>query len=165
MKSIHDEIKFLKTQIDSLEKAAREIIESNDDLKSKFARITEIKGVGEKMALAILADMPDVKNFQKASQFAAFAGVTPSHFQSEMSVNGKSHISKFGSRNVRKALYMSALVAKNYNPHFQKFVCELQKRGKAPKVIIVAIMRKLLCILFGMLKNSSNFDPNLAFLH
>ena len=133
MKSIHDEIKFLKTQIDSLEKAAREIIESNDDLKSKFARITEIKGVGEKMALAILADMPDVKNFQKASQFAAFAGVTPSHFQSEMSVNGKSHISKFGSRNVRKALYMSALVAKNYNPHFQKFAHELQQGAKPRK--------------------------------
>lgn len=165
LKSVHDEIKFLKNQINSLEKTAREIVESNDDLKAKFARITEIKGVGEKMALAILADMPDMKNFQKASQFAAFAGVTPSHFQSGTSVNGKSHISKFGSRNVRKALYMSALVVKNYNPHFQKFVQKLQTKGKASKVIIAAIMRKLLCILFGMLKNSSNFDPNLAFHH
>lgn len=54
---------------------------------------------------------------------------------------------------------MSALVVKNRNPYFQKFVRKLQKKGKAPKVIIVAIMR----ILFGMLKNSSNFDPKLAF--
>jgi hypothetical protein len=58
---------------------------------------------------------------------------------------------------------MSALVVKNHNPHFRKFVQKLQKKGKAPKVIIVAIMRKLMTILFGMLKNSSDFDPKLAF--
>ena len=58
---------------------------------------------------------------------------------------------------------MSALVVKNHNSHFQKFVQKLQKKGKAPKVITAAIMRKLLGILFGILKNSSNFDPKLAF--
>ena len=107
--------------------------------------------------------MPDVSNFQKSGQFAAFAGVSPSHFQSGSSVQGKSHISRLGSRSIRKVLYMSALVVKNHNPHFQKFVRNLQKKGKAPKVIIVAIMRKLLCIFFGKLKNRSKFDPKLAF--
>ena len=58
---------------------------------------------------------------------------------------------------------MNALVVKNHPPHFKNFVRKLQKKGKAPKVIIVAIMRKLMCILFGMLQNSSNFDPKLAF--
>ena len=162
-KSVHDEINFLKKQINSLEKAAQKIIDSNPELKKTFDRITDIKGVGEKVAMAIIADMPDVQNFQKAGQFAAFAGVTPSHFQSGASVHGKSHISRLGSHTVRKALYMSALVVKNRNPLFRKFVLNLQKKGKATKVIIVAIMRKLLYIFFGMLKNSSTFDPNLAF--
>ena len=163
LKSIHDEIKFLKKQIILLEDEAQKIINSNQNLKEQFDRITEIKGVGEKLALAIIADMPDVSNFQKSGQFSAFAGVSPSHFQSGSSVHGKSHISRLGSKSIRKVLYMSALVVKNHNPHFQKFVRNLQKKGKAPKVIIVAIMRKLMCILFGMLKNSSNFDPKLAF--
>ena len=133
------------------------------EIKQQFDIITEIKGIGEKFALAIIADMPDVSNFQKSGQFSAFAGVSPSHFQSGSSVHGKSHISRLGSGSIRKVLYMSALVVKNHNPHFQKFVQKLQKKGKAPKVIIVAIMRKLMCILFGMLKNSSHFDPKLAF--
>jgi len=163
LKSIHAEIKFLKKQIDLLENEARKIINSNKNLKEQFDRITEIKGVGEKLALAIIADMPDVSNFKKAGQFAAFAGVSPSHFQSGSSVRGKSHISRLGSKSIRKVLYMSALVVKNYNPHFRKFVQKLQKKGKAPKVIIVAIMCKLVTILFGMLKNSSDFDPKLAF--
>ena len=163
LKSIHDELKFLKKQIVLLEDEAQKIINSNQNLKEQFDRITEIKGVGEKLALAIIADMPDVSNFQKSGQFSAFAGVSPSHFQSGSSVRGKSRISRLGSKSIRKVLYMSALVVKNHNPHFQKFVQNLQKKGKAPKIIIVAIMRKLMCILFGMLKNSSNFDPKLAF--
>ncbi len=163
LKSIHAEIKFLKKQIALLEDEAQKIINSDQNLKEKFDRITEIKGVGEKLALAIISDMPDVSNFQKSGQFSAFAGVSPSHFQSGSSVRGKSHISRLGSKSIRKVLYMSALVVKNHNPHFQKFVQKLQKKGKTPKVIIVAIMRKLMCILFGMLKNSSNFDPKLAF--
>jgi len=163
LKSIHAEIKFLKKQIALLEDEAQKIINSNQNLKEQFDKITEIKGVGEKLALAIIADMPDVSNFQKSGQFSAFAGISPSHFQSGSSVHGKSHISRLGSKFIRKVLYMSALVVKSHNPHFQKFVQKLQKKGKAPKVIIVAIMRKLMCILFGMLKNSSNFDPKLAF--
>ena len=163
VESIDEEICFLKKQIKQLENFSRKIINSNQKLKEQFDQITEIKGVGEKLALVIIADMPDVSNFKKAGQFSAFAGVTPSHFQSGSSVHGKSHISRLGSRSIRKVLYMSALVVKNHNPHFQKFVRKLQKKGKAPKVIIVAIMRKLMSILFGMLKNSSNFDPKLAF--
>ena len=163
LKSIHDEIKFLKKQITLLEDETRKIINSNQNLKEQFDRITGIKGVGEKLALAIIADMPDVLNFQKSGQFSAFVGVSPSHFQSGSSVYGKSHISRIGSKSIRKVLYMSALVVKNHNPHFQKFVQKLQKKGKAPKVIIVATMRKLMCILFSMLKNSSNFDHKLAF--
>ena len=165
LKSVHDEIKFLKNQIDLLENEVRNIINSNKHLKAQFDRVTEIKGVGEKLALTIIADMPDVSNFQKSGQFAAFAGVSPAHFQSGSSVRGKSHISRLGSKSIRKVLYMSALLVKNHNPYFQKFVQKLRKKGKSPKVIIVAIMRKLLCILFGMLKNSSNLDPNSAFHH
>ncbi len=163
LKSIHDEIKFLKKQIALLEDEAQKIINSDKNLKEQFDRITEIKGVGEKLALAIIADMPDVSNFHKSGQFSAFAGISPAHFQSGSSVRRKSHISRLDSKSIRKVLYMSALVVKNHNPHFQKFVQKLQKKGKASKVIIVAIMRKLMCILFGMLKNSSNFDSKLAF--
>lgn len=157
LKSIHDEIEFLKKQITLLEDETRKIINSNQNLKEQFDRITEIKGVGEKLALAIIADMPDVSNFQKSGQFSAFVGVSPSHFQSESSVRGKSHISRIGSKSIKKVRYMSVLVVKNHIPPFQKFVQKLQKKGKVPKVIIVATMRKLTCVLFGMLKNSSNF--------
>lgn len=130
-KSIKSEINFLNKQIEKLEQEIQKIIERNAELKQKFELLTDIKGVGEKTALAILTSMPDVSNFKKSGQFTAFVGVTPSHKESGTSVKGKSHISKIGTQSVRKTLYMSAINVKNYNPHFQKFVQKVQTKGKA----------------------------------
>ena len=57
---------------------------------------------------------------------------------------------------------MNALVVKNLNADFADFVKKLHKKGKSAKVIIVAIMRKLMNIIFGMLKNDQEFDKSLA---
>jgi len=76
------------------------------------------------------------------------------------SIRGKSSISKIGSSRLRKALYFPAIVAKNHNPVFKRFSQKLASKGKPTKVIIVAIMRKLLHIIFGVVKNNSQFNPN-----
>jgi hypothetical protein len=107
--------------------------------------------------------MPDVNLFENVKQFAAFIGVTPFHFLSGTSVKGESYITRPGSPKIRKTLYMSALVVKNHNPHFADFVKKLEAQGKCAKVIIVAIMRKLMHIFFGVLKNNSPFDEKSAF--
>jgi transposase len=158
-------IKELKTEIKQFEKESKRIISSSEDLNEKYDRLTEIKGVGKVLATTILTEMPSVESFENAGQYAAFIGVTPSHKQSGTSVKGKSQISKKGNRYIRKTLYMAAIVTKNHNKHFEKWVRKLEKKGKLPKVIVVAIMRKLLYIIFGMLKNNTSFDPNLAFNH
>jgi len=161
--SIDKEIIFIKKSIEELETEAKKLIEGNKELKQRFDLLVSIKGVGLKMASTILADMPDVSSFKTAKQYAAYVGVTPSHFQSGTSVHGKSRISKLGSERIRKVLYMNALNIRNYNQHFSHFVQKLKNKGKAIKVIIVAIMRKLMHLFFGILKNNAFFDQNLAF--
>jgi transposase len=94
--SIDTEMKQIKEQIKTLENEVKKIIKEDKKLKDQFDLLTSIKGVGEKTSLMILADMQDVSNFKSAKQYAAFTGVTPSHFQSGTSVNGVSHISKIG---------------------------------------------------------------------
>jgi transposase len=162
-KAIDDEIEFIEKRIKTLEDEAKKLVESDPKLKQHFDLLTSIKGVGAKTAMQILAEMPDTERFENAKQFAAFVGGTPSQFQSGTSVRGKSHISRMGSGKVRKTLYMSALAVKNHNPHFANFVEKLEKRGKCAKIIIGAVMRKLMHIFFGMLKNNATFDEKLAF--
>ena len=161
--SIHNQIAFIEKTIKMLEDEAKKIIESSEILKKQYELLIGIKGIGNRVALTIIADMPDVSNFKTAKQYAAFAGVTPSHFESGTSVKGKSRIARLGSSKIRKPLYMSALVTKNKNSHFAKWVETLENKGKPPKVIIVAVMRKLLHIIFGMLKNNEEFNEKLAF--
>jgi transposase len=119
--SVDEEMEFIKKSIKVLEIEAKKIVDDNDKLKRQFALLTSVKGVGSKTAMTILADMPDVDKFENAKQFAAYVGVTPSHFQSGTSVNGKSHISRMGAKNIRKVLYMSSLVVKNSNRRFENF--------------------------------------------
>ena len=161
-KSINEEMDFIKNQIKTLENEVQQIVVQNKKLQRNFEIITSIQGVGSKLALAILADS-DFERFQNGRQYAAFVGITPSHFQSGTSVRGRSRISKIGSSNLRKILYMNALVVKNRNADFADFVEKLQEKGKPAKVIIVAIMRKLMNIIYGMLKNDQKFDKSLAF--
>ena len=84
------------------------------------------------------------------------------HKTSGTSIRGKTSISKIGSSNLRKALYFPAIVAKTHNPLFKEFTQKLSSKGKPAKVIIVAIMRKLLQIAFGVIKNNTQFNPNLV---
>ena len=67
---------------------------------------------------------------------------------------------KTGNANLRKALFMPALVAKKHNPIIDTFCKRLEDRGKQPKVIVGAAMRKLLHISYGVLKSGKAFDPN-----
>lgn len=86
-------------------------------------------------------------------------GVSPKQNQSGL-FKGKTTLSKVGDRRLRATLYMGALVAKKHNPRLQKFVQALSDRGKTPKSIVCAVMRKLAHYIFGVLKNNEPFDVN-----
>lgn len=152
--------KTILKEIDKIEKAIDDILTESIGIKQKIDNMQTIPGIGKMTAVAIIAEAPDIISFSNARELAAYAGLTPKHKMSGTSVRGKSSISKIGSSRLRKALYFPAIVAKNHNPIFKKFSQKLASKGKPTKVIIVAIMRKLLHIVFGVIKNNSAFNPN-----
>lgn len=92
---------------------------------------------------------------------AAYAGLTPKHRLSGSSLKGKSRISKIGSGILRKALYFPAVAAKRHNPVIKLFCDKLDEKGKNIMAIICAAMRKLIHIIYGVLKSKKPFDKNL----
>ncbi|KTC65715.1 Transposase, IS116/IS110/IS902 (plasmid) [Legionella adelaidensis] len=149
----------LEKEIAKVEKQIADLIASNSQLKEKLELITSIKGIGNLTAYHILALMPDVNSFSTAKQFAAYTGITPKQRESGTFI-GKTTISKLGDARLRKSLYMAALVAKRYNKGLASFVARLQLKGKTPKTIICAVMRKLTHIIFGVLKNKLPYNEN-----
>ena len=152
----------LLQEVAKLEQRIDKILEDNTILKEKINNIQTIPGIGKKTSIAVISSVSDMSIFENGRQFAAFAGLTPKEYQSGTSVHKRSKISKMGSSRLRKALFFPAMTAMKYNPLMKDFAAKLKLRGKCGKVILVAIMRKLAHIIFGLIKHNTVFNINLV---
>ena len=155
-------IAFLDEQIKQLTQRIRDHIDHHPDLKQQKDLLTSIPGIADVTATKLLAEIPSLERFQGASQLAAYAGLTPRQHQSGSSVFRRGRMAKTGNAHLRRALYMPALVALRWNPTIMVFADRLRERGKHKMVIVGAVMRKLLHIVYGVLKSQRPFDPNYA---
>ena len=136
-------------------------IKKHEDLKNKSDLIQSIPGVGGATAPKVLSFLYDISKFKNAKEVAAFLGLNTRQRQSGSSVNGRTRLSKTGDSALRKAFYMPAVVAMRHNPILKEFKDRLEKAGKCKMVIIGAVMRKLVHIIYGVLKNKTAFNENI----
>jgi len=160
--SIRRMIRNIETEIADLKQQAKDHIDGHPGLKEQSELLRSIPGIGEKTAQTLLSEI-EFSRFDSGRSVAAHAGVTPKRGQSGTSLN-KTTLSKMGNARLRKALYFPAITANRWSLAFREFAGRLEKNGKAKKQIVCAAMRKLLHIAFGVLKNKTPFDPNVAFL-
>lgn len=149
---------FVGDQIQELENKIRVHINSDPDLKSKAELLLTIPSVGEALCWAILTEVPDLERFQDAKQLAAFVGLNPSVCESGTSVRGRGGISKTGSSFLRKMLFFPGMNAMRFNPIIKRHADTLRAKGKKGKVIVIACMRKLLHIIYGVLTKKQPFN-------
>ncbi len=151
---------FITKQIKEIEKQIKDLIQSDAVLNKSVGLLTSIPSIGQTMAVAFLSELPDISGFKNAKEVAAYIGITPNIRQSGTSLRGAGHITKIGNAYLRKILFMVGLVAKKHNPIIIDFCTRLTKKGKPKMVVIVAAMRKLVHIMFGVLKNQQNFGEH-----
>jgi transposase len=152
-------IDYLQERIAATEKEIKEFINKTPGLKSQQKLLTTIPGIGDLTAFILLAEIGDVSIFDNAPQLAAYAGLNPQGHRSGSSVHKKTRISKQGRSELRRCLYMPAVVALTHNPVIQDLNHRMTERGSLKMEIVVAAMRKLLHIAYGVLKNQTPFDP------
>ena len=153
-------IDYLQERIAATEKEIEDFINRTPSLKSQQQLLTTIPGIGDLTAYILLAEIGDVSTFDNAPQLAAYAGLNSQGHRSGSSVHKKTRISKQGRSELRHCLYMPAVVALSYNPVIQNLSHRMAGRGSLKMEIVVAAMRKLLHIAYGVLKNQLPFDPN-----
>ncbi|MDO6747830.1 transposase [Gilvimarinus sp. 1_MG-2023] len=88
-------------------------------------------------------------------------GVTPKQKQSGTSINGRSSLSRTGHNAARKALFMPGMVAKRFNPVIIAASTRLEVRGLTPKAIIGVSMRKLVHMIYGVVKSETHFNAKI----
>jgi transposase len=160
--SVEEVIAHLTEQIRRTEALIRTHIDSHPGLRRQRELLDSIPGIGEATAAALLAEVPDIKEYRSARQVAAFAGLVPRERQSGRSVRGRVRLSKIGNARLRKALYFPAVTALRCSPFFQAWAEGLRRRGKSKMAVIGAAMRKLVHLAYGVLKSGKPFDPEWA---
>lgn len=154
-------IQWLEREIADLERDIDDHIQGHPQLKHDAELIRSIPGCGEKFAAQFLAYIGDARRFTSAKALAAFIGVTPRQRQSGTSVKGRTMLSRTGHAEARRALYMPGLVAKRHNPVIVAMAKRLEQKGLAPKAIVGASMRKLVHMIYGVLKSNRRFDARI----
>lgn len=148
--SLASHCRSLERECLTLEAAIADLIAASPELAHKASLIQSVKGVGPHTAAAILAYLPELGTLSKP-QVAAITGLAP-HANDSGTQRGARHIGG-GRKTVRDSLYMAALSAKTFNPRLRAFAQNLTARGKPNKLVLTAIMRKLIVILNAVLKS------------
>ena len=156
------QLALLDQQIRQTKHAISDLLDQHPDLKHQKDLLRSIPGLGDLTIGKLIAECRNLTAFRDVRQLVAFAGLNPRHHTSGSSVHHKPTISRTGSASLRAALYMPALAAMRFNPLLRSFADRLRTRGVPAKAIVVAVMRKLLHLVFGVLKSGQPFNPNWA---
>lgn len=151
-------LKQIDAQLAAIDRELEALIASEPELARRFDILRTIPGISNLAAFALLVDMPELGALDKR-QAASLAGLAPVTRQSG-SWSGRASI-RGGRAQLRKALYMPALVAARFNPDLKAKYDQLIAAGKPPKVALTAVMRKLLILANALLRDRREWTPNL----
>lgn len=153
LKQFVEQIRFLENQIDELDEM---ISESLAELNSP---ITTITGIGDTLGAAIISEIGDIERFESADKLAAFAGIDPSVSQSGNFLGTRNRMSKRGSPYLRRAIWLAATAAILHDPAIKAFYDRKKAQGKHHYVCVGYICRKLVNIIFSVLKSGQPYQP------
>ena len=148
----------LEARIASLLARAIEHVRADAELSEIFEVVTSLRGIAEKSAILLMGELLVLPTEMSAAQWVAYAGLDPRPFQSGSSIDKRPRISRVGSSYLRHILFMPALVAARWEPAVNAYYERLIARGKKRMIALVAVMRKVLHALWGMIRHKSKFD-------
>jgi transposase len=149
-RAIAGHLRFLRASLRALDAQIAALIEASPLWRVREELLRSVPGVGPQTSRTLLAELPELGALSP-KKIAALVGVAPLNRDSG-TMRGRRMI--WGGRApVRSALYMAALVASRFNARLRAFYERLRASGKAPKVALTAVMRKLLVMLNAIVRD------------
>lgn len=150
LKLVHRECERVKKLLAEIEARIEHFLQTDAPLlNDRVQTMCLVEGVGPRVAASLAAFLPELGQCDDR-QIAKLAGLAPLCDDSGKR-RGERHIGP-GRRPVRRALYLAALVAAQHNPYLAPFYRRLRAAGKAPKLVLIAVARKLLIFLNRLLR-------------
>ena len=158
-RNLEAHIAYLTAQLADLDGELQRAVEVSPAWKAKEDLLRGVPGIGPVVSRTLLASLPELGALTN-KQISALVGLAPVARDSG-TLHGRRCIAG-GRGPVRAVLYMAALTARRYNPVLRAFHERLVAAGKATKVALTAVMRKLLTILNAMVRHNHPWNPSVA---
>ena len=155
VKNIDKHIAYLEAQIADLEGRMDGIVAASETFKAKDDILQSIVGIGPQVSRTLLVHLPELGTGSRQS-IAALAGLAP-YADDSGTCKGVRHI-RGGRGRVRIALYQAAVAAIRYCARMKAFYAALKARGKASKVALIAVARKLLVLANALLRDGTRYE-------
>lgn len=146
-------IRELDAEIEEIETAIQDIMEEMN------SPITTIPGIGYRMGAMILAEVGDFSRFDSPDKLLAYAGMSPSTYQSGQLKNCYPHMEKRGSRYLRYALYNAAKYVCHWDPTFAAYLAKKRAEGKHYNVALSHAAKKLVRLIFALENSGQTYSP------
>ena len=143
----------LDDEISEIEAAIKQIVDSLG------TTILTIPGIGYATAASILAEVGDFSNFETPDKILAFAGMSPSTYQSGQLSNCYAHMEKRGSKYLRFALYNATKYVCKWDSNFAAYLAKKRSEGKHYNVAISHAAKKLVRLIFALEKSRLPYMP------
>ena len=144
-------IRELDAEIDEIEK---EIKSTMDEIQPP---ILTIPGINYRMGAIILAEIGDFERFDSLDKILAYAGLSPSTYQSGQVDGSYSHMEKRGSRYLRYALFNATKYVCHWNPVFSAYLAKKRAEGKHYNVAISHVAKKLVRVIYQLQKSGQAY--------
>lgn len=158
VKDIDSHIRHLEKRIVALEKRLDQIIDNSETFRAKNDILQSITGIGPQVSRTLLVHLPELGQGNR-QQITALVGLAPYADDSGQSHHIR-HI-RGGRGKVRRGLYQAAIAAIRHCPNLRAFYARLKSRGKASKVAIIAVARKILVLANALLRDRTPYNPAL----
>lgn len=154
----------LESALDDLDQTIGDALSPPGNGPSPADRLTAIPGIGPKTAAVLLAEIGEVSRFSSASHLVAYFGFFPILSESGGKPLGSPRMSRQGPKHLRQALYMASVAALKHNPDLRALYHRKISQGKAPKQALIVVARKLLAIVYSLLRYQTDYDSHRLFL-
>jgi transposase len=150
-------IESLDKEIKQIEKELEEIVDKDTNLKNKYKLARSVPGIGKITAMVLLYYTNEFTLFRSAKQLACYCGVAPFARESGTSVRGKTRVSNFANKTLKKLLHMASMAAISTDKQLKAFYDRKVAEGKNKMLVLNAIRNKILQRLVAVIQRDTPF--------
>jgi transposase len=163
LEDLKRELAHIAKRLLRLRRQSMLLVRADSTLCRHHDLLVTVPGIGSLSAVQLLGELTLLSPNMTLRQWVAHSGLDPAHQQSGTSLHKPSRISRHGNRHLRRALYMPALVAARHDPCLTTFYQTLLARQKAKMQALIAVARKLLHAIYGVLKTQTPYQGEKLF--